>query len=234
MKRFYKLVSTTKTPNGYLILLDGKPVKTKSRRDLLAPTQAMADAIMLEWSAQGDAIKLATMPLTQILNTMMGRVSAERAAMQDMVLKYFDTDLLCYRTDQPEALAQQQTQTWDPWLAWFEKRFGFSLTTTTSITALKHPAEAHAALKKFVINLNDHQFTVLQLVTSLSGSVILAAAFVDQDISADDLFAAIRIEERYKAVLYDEEKYGPDPAQHKKDAATMLDLKAAEAYLAAL
>lgn len=231
MKRFYKLVSVAHKPGGYAVLLDGKPVKTKSRQDLIAPTQNLADAIMQEWAAQAETIRPDTMPLTQILNTKIDRVAGGRVAMQAMVFKYFDTDLLCYRAEEPEVLAAEQQKIWDPLLTRFEKSFGHKLQTTTRLAALKHAPAAHETLRSFVQSLNDDQFTVLQLVTSISGSVILAALLVKGEVTADEIFSAIRIEERYKAALYNEEKYGPDPSQEKKDRSIVTDLSASEQYL---
>ena len=59
-------------------------------------------------------------------------------------------------------------------------------------------------------------------------------AFVNVALDSDELFSVIRVDERYKAELYNEEKYGADPAQGKKDAALKKDLKAAQDFLAAL
>jgi chaperone required for assembly of F1-ATPase len=41
MKRFYKLVSTKKTADGWVIQLDGKTVKTPSGQELAAPSRAL-------------------------------------------------------------------------------------------------------------------------------------------------------------------------------------------------
>ena len=108
MKRFYKLVSTKKEPGGFGVCLDGKPVKTPSGTLLLAPTENLADEIVKEWAAQEEIIVPDSMPLTQILTTKIDRISKERQAMSEAVMKYLDTDLLCYRTTEPPELAQMQ------------------------------------------------------------------------------------------------------------------------------
>ena len=71
-------------------------------------------------------------------------------------------------------------------------------------------------------------FNILQLTASLSGSLTLALAFVEKEITAAEIFAAIRIEENFKAKIYNEDFYGSDPAQEEKDNAIKADLKAAE------
>lgn len=234
MKRFYKLVSTRAEAGGYAVLLDGKPVKTPGKNPLLLATEKLADAVQAEWAAQGDKIIPADMPLTQIASTCIDRVAAERPAMEKTVLEYLDTDLLCYRAEHPPELAAEQAKIWDPHLAWAARIFGAPFLTTTRLGALEQPEKIHAAARAFVKNLDNDRFTVFQLVTAAGGSFILAAALAEGAITPGDLFAAARVEEGFKARLYDEAKYGPDPAQEKKDAALERDLTAAALYISLL
>lgn len=232
MKRFYKLVSISQKPEGWMILLDGKEINTPSRNSKLsAPSEALANAIMEEWAAQSDVVVPDTMPLTQILNTKIDRVANERSVMSDMILKYFNTDLVFYRVDQPEELAKRQMQVWGPHVRWFEEKFACDLETTTGLNALTQEDKAHEAVGGYVQALDDDHFTVLQLVVSICGSLVLGVAFVERELSAADAFKAIRVEENYKAEIYNEALHGQDPAQEKKDTVALDDLKAAEQYL---
>lgn len=231
MKRFYKLVSTQKEAGGFSILLDGKPIKTPARHVLLAPNEALANAIVKEWAAQGETIKPDTMPLMQILSTRIDRVSTEREGMTAALMKYLNTDLLCYRTDHPPEMGARQAEEWDQWLEWFEKAFEEKLETTTGLKALEQPEEAHGKVEAYIKAFEDDYFTVLQILTPLSGSLVLGLAFVDGVITPDEVYAAARVEELYKAGIYNEDKYGPDPAQDKKDQAIQADLAAAAEYL---
>ena len=231
MKRFYKLVSTQKTENGLLITLDGRPVKTALKKELLAPNENFANALVLEWSQQDDEINPDSMPLTQILSTKIDRVSHERDAMQNYVFKYLDTDLLCYRTDHPPELQTAQEEMWNPYLDWFEKQYGIKLETTFGLTALKQPENAHENVQSRIKEMNDDHFTALQLIVSTSGSIVLALAALNGDINAEKIYAAMRVEENFKAEIYNEAFYGGDPAQEKKDKATQADLNAVMHYL---
>ena len=231
MKRIYKIVSTKNTPKGYEILLDDRPLKTPGKKSFLLPCEALAQEVMREWAGQGKKIIPDTMPITQIICTKIDRVCSERAAMTKEILKYLDTDLLCYRTLEPAQLAEKQRESWDPWLSWFHKEFDVSLLTTTDLKALRQPEKAHHEVRAFVNSLDEDRFTILQLITPLAGSVILALAFIRQAIAAEALFQAIRVEETYQAILYKADQYGPDPMQEKKDISTRRDLVAAETIL---
>ncbi len=232
MKKFYKLVSVEKTPQGFAVHLDGRPVKTKSGQIVLSSNLEMANAVMKEWVDQVEDILPDTMPLTQILNTKIDRVALEREVMSAEILKYFDTDLLCYRTgdDQPE-IATAQVKLLDPWLRWFEEKFSEELFTTTGLAALKQPKIAHEKIAQYVHLIDDDYFTILQLVTSISGSIILGIAFIEGAATAAQVFDAARVEEAYKDELYNAQKYGADPMQEKKDEIARFDLEAAEHYL---
>lgn len=157
--------------------------------------------------------------------------AAERPAITETLMEYLDTDLVCYRTAQPPELAGRQAAAWDPWLAWFSDRFGCSLNTTTELAALRQSDSAHRAVRHSIGQLDEGRFTVLQRVVSLSGSLVMALAFVDGRATAQDVYSAVRVEETYKAGIYNETLHGPDPAQDAKDRALREDLDSAENLL---
>lgn len=231
MKRFYKLVTVTESDGGYAVHLDGKPVNTPAGKSLVSPTMALAEAIAAEWRSQEETINPNAMPLTQLLITTLDRVSADRAAITDGVLRYLDTDLLCYRTDNPQALGARQAELRDPWLKWFGAQAGAELSVTTSLSALSQPEAAHHYLKEQARALPAPVFCVFQLLTALSGSVILALAFIRRDIGEDQFYDAVMAEEHFKAELYDEEKYGAAPHEEKKHADLREEIKAARHFL---
>lgn len=231
MKRFYTLVSTEKSAGGYGVLLDGRPVNTPLKNKIICGTQKLADRIVQEWAAQMDVIESQSMPLTQLLSTKIDRISNERSAMSALVMKYIDTDLICYRTPEPPELLAQQQGAWDTWLEWFAQKFGVALLETNDLVALKQPEEARRGVKKYVDALDDDHFTILQMLTGVGGSLVLALAFIDGALDADEMFKAINVEEQYYASLYKADKYGPDPAQEKKDEINKADLNAASLYL---
>lgn len=234
MKRFYKLVSTQAQDNGYAIMLDGRPVKTPSKNTLIAPNEAIANLIVKEWAAQEEEVKPDTMPIMQILTTQQEKVAHERVAMTEQVLKYLDTDLICYLSDEMPGLEDAQEAAWKPHRSWFEKTYDVTLETTKAIAALSHPGKAHQGARKTVEALSDAHFTLLQIITPMSGSLILALAFLDSAASADDILKAAFVEEDFKDKLYNAEKYGEDPMIAKKKDGLSIDLKAAEQYLTAL
>src|SRR3954466_11787102 len=70
-KRFYTSAGVARSPKGFAVNLDGKPVHTPSRRRLVVPAREIADTIVAEWNAQQEVIDPTTMPLTRLANTVI-------------------------------------------------------------------------------------------------------------------------------------------------------------------
>lgn len=234
MKRFYQLVTYVPHDGEYHIHLDGKAVRTPSGEALAVPGEKLAGMIMQEWANQGEAILPETMPLTQILTTALERSGTDRQVIEKTVLAYLDTDLLCYRTIMPDALALRQAEIWDPFLGWFEQQAGIALETTTTLAALSQKQAAHDYARAVLTAADQWDFTALQMVTASSGSLVLAMAFVAGAASADDVFTAAHLEELYRSVLYNEDFYGRDPHQEKAEAAFLRELNALRLFLETL
>jgi len=229
-KRFYTMVSSKKTDEGFAIQLDGKTVQTPSKLDLVAPSQALADAITVEWSEQVDTIKPDTMPLTQILTTSIDKIR-DRDAITESVMRYLDTDLICYWAKEPEEFAKHQKEVWGRWVKWFDEHFEVPLYTTKKIDAIKQEEEAHKRAWNYIEALDEQYFAILHIMTSLSGSLILALAFVEGDISPEEIFEASYLEELYKAKIYDEDKYGASPEEQAERDGFKRDTQAARTFI---
>lgn len=234
MKRFYKIVTTAPGSDGFHIHLDGKPVKTPDGKIIVAPNEALAAHIAAEWAAQVTEIDPETMPMTQILVTCLSGTPEIRADIEKNILGYLNTDLLCYRTVMPEVLAERQAALWDKWLDWFAVKSGVRLETTNTLSALQQDQKAHDYLAQTVRAMNGWVFNVMQIVTGSSGSVILGLAFIDGAATPDDVFSASLVDEIYRASLYNELLYGPDPHQQKIHTAMMRDLNALRLFLDAI
>lgn len=227
MKKFYTLVSATEKNGGFSIELDGKVVRTPAGTTLTAPTRTIADFIVGEWSSQGETIDPETMPVTQILTTCLDHVCRERNAIHPQVMAYLDTDLICYfHDDETQDVYQWQYDAWEPWHKWFKDTYGDELSRTSGLVALKQSDAVRSLINKQVKSYDDLAFTVLQLVTALSGSLVLALAFMKDEITEEQIFKAAFVEELYRAELYNEKLHGHAPHQEKKMKSMQRDLTA--------
>jgi chaperone required for assembly of F1-ATPase len=198
MKRFYKEVTISETPEGFRFLLDGKPVQTPARQPLVLPSRALAEAVAEEWRAQGEEMQPLTMPLTRMVNTVVDGVRANRQATIAAILRFGENDLLSYRAEAPAELARRQGQ-WDAHLAWAEKRLGARLRVTSGVMAVEQSAEALAALEKAVAAKDDYALAALHVFSSITGSLILGLAVSEGELTPGRAFALSRLDEAYQA-----------------------------------
>lgn len=240
MKRFYKEASFSQSldPSAghkiYAILLDGKQVKTPLKQDLIVSGPALAQASIDEWNAQEDAIAPDTMPVTQLLNTKLDKVQNNRSTIEDLLLGYFDTDLICYYTDAPPELLDAQKKAWQPYHEWFEKKYGQALVTTFGLQALRQNNEIAQTIEDQIKAMDDDRLTVLQTLVPATGSLVLSLAFMDGRQDLDKIMKACFVEEDHKAAIYNEDLHGPDPLIDKKKKALYRDIEGCFRYLNAL
>lgn len=199
MKRFYKDVSVALAEDGFRVLLDGKPVKTPARNTLALPTQALADAIAAEWAGQGDEIAPVSMPFLKLANTVIDGVAANRAEVIDAILRFGENDLLCYRAHQPPELARLQAQGWDPVLAWARRVHGADFVIVEGFTHQDQPPATLAAFRAVLEKQDFFALAALHFVASIAGSVVLALALAEGELTAAQIFALSRIDEDYQA-----------------------------------
>ena len=205
MKRFYKHAAAVPGAGGHTLHLDGRPVKTPARRELVVPTQALAEAIAAEWEAQGETIDPGSMPLTGLANAALDRVAPEQTAFAEGLARYGESDLLCYRADGPERLVALQAAHWDPILAWARDRYGAGFHVTSGILHKPQPAEAVGALAAAIAARTAFELAGLSPLVTVSGSLLLALALAEQAIDLESAWEAAALEDHWQA-----EKWGED------------------------
>lgn len=199
MKRFYDHAAVTAMEGGFAVTLDGKTVKTPARRPLVLPNELIAGAVAREWSAQGDRIEPDTMPLMRLAATAIDRVADNRDTMVDDISAYGETDLLCYRAAEPDALKVMQAEAWQPLLDWCATRFGATLAITEGLIAIPQPGAATGALRAAVDGYDAMSLAALHAITAAAGSLVIALALAEGHIDAKTAWRLSRIDESYQA-----------------------------------
>lgn len=225
-KRFYKTVSIAQTPEGWEILLDGRPVKTPKRASLRPPTKALAEAVAAEWEAQGSSIDPRSMPLTKLANTTLDGILGSEAAVQSEIVAYAASDLLCYRAERPARLVQLQHERWDPLLTWVTERFGARLHATSGIMPMPQAEACLAKLRQAVDLMDAFALASVHVITTLTGSAVLALAFVHGRLSAEEAWAAAHLDEDFQIAQWGEDA----EARKRREARHAEMLVAAQFY----
>jgi chaperone required for assembly of F1-ATPase len=227
-KRFYKQAGITETQDGFGITLDGKPVRTPSGRPLLAPTRDIADGIAVEWNTQGEVIDPLTMPLTRFANSVGEGVIDRVDAVTDDVAKYFGSDLLFYRAAHPDALVAREAALWDPVLFWAADTLAAHFILVEGIVHVRQPDSAIAAARA-ALPRDPWSIAALHVVTTLTGSALLALALKHGQLDPDQVWAAAHVDEDWNS-----EKWGIDAEVAARRAARSVDFRAAARVLKSL
>ena len=201
-KRFYKQAAAAPTDAGlFRIELDGRPVRTPGRAHVAVPSQALAEAVAAEWAAQGETIEPTTMPLTRLVNSAIDGVETNAAEVAAEIVRYAGTDLLCYRADSPEKLVRLQDELWDPILAWAREEIGARFVLSEGV---RHVAQPEATLERINSKLpvDSLQLAAINLMTTLSGSAIIALAVWLKHLPALDAWRVAHIDETTQEELW--------------------------------
>ena len=190
---------------GFTVTLDDRPLRTPARAPLRLPSRALATALAAEWDAQEGRIRPETMPLTRAANAAIDRVAPQRAAVEDELAGYGETDLLCYRAAAPAGLVARQAEAWDPLLAWAAEALGARLVTVEGVIHTPQPAPALEALRAALARCDAFALTALHEMVALSGSLVIGLAAVSGHRPAEALWEAAHVDETWQA-----EQWGED------------------------
>jgi chaperone required for assembly of F1-ATPase len=229
MKRFYRKAEPVRSAGGHGVTLDGRPIKTPGKRDLIVPSEVLATAIAEEWNAQQAEVRTATMPLTRFATTTVDRVARQREAIIRQTASYAETDLVCYRAAHPPALASRQREVWQPLIDWAVLRFDAPLVVTTGVIPKSQSMTTLRAFAAAVAEQDDFALTALYVATAACGSLIIALALIEGQLNAQQAFAASQLDESFQI-----EAWGEDLEQAARRRALAADIEAAAQLIALL
>lgn len=227
-KRFYGQASVDERDGAFALLLDGRAAKTPAKRPLALSSRPAAEAVAEEWNAQVEVIDPARMPLTRMTNTAIDGVAEQMAAVADEVKTYLGSDLLLYRAADPASLVAAQAAAWDSVLDWARDSFGARFVLAEGITFVAQPTATLAAMGAVVDEIVGQgggapfRLAALNVMTTLTGSALLALAVMHGRLTPDEAWAAAHVDE-----LFQESQWGADAEALDRRERRWTDMKAA-------
>ena len=218
---YYQIYSLLNGDYSVTVTLDGKPIRTPSQAIVIVPARDLADTIAAEWAAQGENIDPMTMPMTRLANSIVQGVIDRADLLADDIAKYFASDLLFYRADFPEALAAKQGEHWDPVLRWAANNLGAHFILAQGIMPVGQPAQAIANARAR-LPADPWRIGALHVVTTVTGSALLALALHESVYDADAVWSAAHVDEDWNA-----SQWGIDEEVAARRAARRRDFDAA-------
>ena len=207
MKRFYKTVSVTGERG---ILLDARPLRTPRKSLLTLPTNALGEAVAGEWRAQDVEIKPETMRLSGLANAAIDLIAPDTKGYAAGLAVYAESDLLCYRADDPPALLARYEAEWEPLLAWAQARYDVTFTRVSGIMHQPQPRETLARLAVAISSYPAFALAALSQIVTISGSLVIALALAQRQIAPDAAFDAAHLDELWQAEQWGEDWMAAD------------------------
>jgi len=159
----------------------------------------------VEWNAIGEEIDPTQLRYTKLCNSAIDNIPQKRAETIGVLASYIETDLVCYRSESPAKLTDAQEALWSPLVDWFEKTRGVRLISTTGILPVEQPREAKDVTQAWLERLDNYALMAVHDLVIMSGSMVLAMAVVEREISAEDAWNRSILDE-----VSQEELWGTD------------------------
>lgn len=229
MKRFWKTVTTAEAESGFEIRLDDRPVRTPARAALVVGWAGLAQAIAGEWASQHEEFDPRAMPLTGLANAAIDRVAPDPVLFADNLARYAETDLTCYRADEPPGLVARQAQCWDSLLDFARARYDVHFELVSGIMHRPQPPATIDRLKTAIRACDAFTLAGLSPLVTIGGSLVAALAVLENHIDAEAAFDATHLDELWQA-----EQWGEDMLALEAREARRRDFLSAARFLSLL
>ncbi|KAI0293456.1 hypothetical protein BC826DRAFT_1015633 [Russula brevipes] len=198
LTRFWKTVSLQERGDSLAITLDSRPLKTPAGKPLFLPhsKRLAATLIVTEWENQRNVLKSHALPMTSLAARAIDAMNeaATRQNVRDALLKYLDTDTICFHQNHPEQLVRLQDEHWNPLLTWARDTFDIELLTSDSVLFNSQPEVTKRKLDKVLQSFDPWQMAAMERVTFTTKSFIVALALAHGRITAEQAALASQVE----------------------------------------
>jgi chaperone required for assembly of F1-ATPase len=182
----------------------------------VAPTRALAQMLADEWAAQGQEVDPSAFASRDMADYAIDVVARDRAAAVAKVLRYGETDTLCYRADPDEPLHRRQWSEWEPIVSTFEAREGVRLERVSGIVHKPQPPATLAKLEARLASLDPFSLAALEVLTSLSASLTVGLTALEADADIEALWAAAELEETWQVELWGSDYLAQERRERRK------------------
>ncbi len=209
MKRFWDQATIEPTSQGFVVLLDRRPMHLPGGVTLRVGPAQLAHAIAAEWQhaggASGGEMSFKDTPLTRLAGTAQERIAPDPGPTIDALAGYAESDLLCYRADAPPELVRRQAHGWQPWLDWAALELDAPLQVAVGLAPVRQSRGSIGALRRVVASHDPYALAGLGLAVPALGSLVLGVALAGGRLDADTASALGTLDELYQAEIWGED-----------------------------
>ena len=154
-----------------------------------------------------------------IFSIAKDKIFVDKQKCIDEVMKYINTDLICYWENKPEDLYALQLENWSSQLKKLKKE-KLNFDYTFNILPIKQRNSSIELLKNKLIKLDDIILACLLIVTKTTSSLLLSYLFITNRIKPIDLYKNTYLHE-----IWQSKKWGIVEEQKEKRETDLLILK---------
>ena len=224
--RFYQAATVGEGPDGFPVLLDGRPVRTPARRPLAAPARALGRGArrgMGRAAGQGRSGRDAAHAARQLDHR---RRCADARSRSRPRSRNISAPICCSIAPPAGRAGRAPAQHWDPVLDWARDDARRALRAGRGRGARGAAGAAIAAAADAIPRGADIEdawrLGALNVVTTLTGSALLALALAAGRITVDEAWAAAHVDEDWNM-----EFWGRDELALQRRAYRFAEMQAA-------
>ena len=200
MKKFWEKVSIKKiSSDSFCVMLDKRILKTPLKRDLVLTNLNLAQEIVKEWDQDSKNINTESMIFYGLMSTSLDKIIDNKNLYINDILDYIDTDLICYRAENPKELVELQKNKWDPIILLIEKYIGAKVLVFEGVLPKKQHATVHDRLNNLINQFDIFEISALHRITNITGSIFLSLCVLKKDISKNEVFELSFLDELWQA-----------------------------------
>ena len=202
MKRFWTHATVAAAGSGWQVLLDRRAVKTQAGSAQVVPSPALAAALADEWAAQGAAVDPDSLPLRDLADLAIDVFAPDHSGTIAALLRYAETDTLCYRAEPEDPLHTRQIELWEPLLLAAEARWQVQFNRVSGVIHRPQSADTLARFEQVLAAYDPFTLAALTTLSALSASLTISLAALEPGADATLLWDAANLEEDWQTTLW--------------------------------
>ncbi|KAI1298871.1 ATP synthase complex assembly protein atp12 [Mortierella claussenii] len=198
-KRFWENAGVKDMGDRVAVTLDGRVLKTPAGNQLTLPKDQEHLALMIagEWHGQKALLKSHSLPMTSLVARAIDGFAGSQQGRQetlDRLIKYLDTDSICYQQDFPDSIVKAQHEHWDPILKWVKDEYDLDINVSQGITYVQQTDEVKQRLRDIVTDMTDIELSAFERATLTAKSFLIGLAVVKRHLSVERAWMAAQLE----------------------------------------
>ncbi|KAG0200687.1 ATP synthase complex assembly protein atp12 [Mortierella sp. GBA30] len=198
-KRFWETAGIKDVGERIAVTLDNRVLKTPAGNPLTLPKDQKHLALMIagEWHGQKALLKSHSLPMTSLVaRAIDGFIGNEQGRKEtlDRLIKFLDTDSICYQQAFPHSIVKAQEKHWDPILKWVKDEYRLDIKVSQGIAYVQQDDDVKQKLRDIVNCMTDIELSAFERATLTAKSFLIGLAVVKRHLSVEDAWKAAQLE----------------------------------------